>query len=80
MFKEYTTKPQVRAACVIETDGKLEQENTKLWAYHHNAGSVYFMAYSEPKVGDYIVRNSEHDIYHVDQATFLNSYTEVSHD
>lgn len=74
MFIEYITKPQVRMVCEIKECGRIEQDASHLYAYHHNAGSIYFSAYQEPKVGDFIVKNNDKDIYHVPRETFEASY------
>jgi len=67
-FKPYESKPIVRMAYQITDKDSVEEgfDGTSTWFI----GMLTFKAYQEPKVGDWIVRLTEEDTYHVTDEVF----------
>lgn len=88
MLREYKTIQQNKFACQIEETGKIEPikdaETGKTLPgrarYTNKRGAITeLMEFThdvkqKPEVGDYIVKQSEDDIYLVKQAVFEKSY------
>lgn len=80
MLREYTTIQQTRLACQIEETGNIEKIKAGEFRYTNKQGAITeLMEFScdakvTPKTGDYIVKASDDDIYHVKQKVFEKSY------
>jgi hypothetical protein len=80
MLREYTTIVQTRLACQIEESGKLEKIKAGEYKYTNKQGAITeLLEFScdnkvTPKPGDYIVKLSSTDIYHVEKDVFEKSY------
>ena len=66
MFKEYESRPIKRRAFKINTAPVTKTEVESQYVHQ----GVTFVAYEEPKVGDYIVRLTLEDTYHVSSCVF----------
>ncbi len=66
MFKEYQSKPIVREAMeIMALPAKIEDKES---TYTYNG--VEFKAYEQPQIGDWVVRLTEEDTYHVSDKVF----------
>jgi hypothetical protein len=80
MLKEYTMIQKTRLACRIEESGKLEEVKKGLYKYTNKVGAVTeLLEFSVdikivPKPGDYIVRISKENSYHVPKDEFEFTY------
>lgn len=64
-FQPYESKPITRMAFKITSKViKSDEESTYM------TDGIYFKAYEEPKQGDWVVRLTEEDTYHVSDAVF----------
>ena len=74
MFKEYISKPITRMAFkVAEGDiinSVVHEEATYVLHRTSTGEEIFFKAYEEVKVGDYIVRLTVEDTYHCNAAVF----------
>lgn len=71
MFKDYQSKPIIRAAFQISPYmliRKMDSEST--YSVSGEGFRINFKAYEEPKVDDWVVRLTEDDTYHVTDAVF----------
>ena len=74
MFEMYEAKPVIRCALQIRDTDSITQFNETssiLVREHHE---VKFTHTNEVQRGDYIIRESESDIYHCPQAVFIEKY------
>lgn len=70
MFSDYESRPITRKAILIDDSmliTKINGEST--WELKKGDASLFFKAYVQPVVGDYIVHLKD-DVYHVDAVTF----------
>ena len=68
-FKPYESKPITRMAFQIKpTDTVVKSEIAEATYYINH--EVEFKAYEEPKAGDWVVRLTEDDTYHVTDEVF----------
>jgi hypothetical protein len=80
MLREYTTVQKTRLACQIEETGNIEKIKAGEFRYTNKQGAITeLLEFScdtkvTPKAGDYIVKISDDDIYHVKQKVFEESY------
>jgi len=80
MLREYTTVVQTRLASKIEESGNLEKIKAGEYKYTNKQGAITeLLEFScdtkvTPKPGDYIVKLSDSDIYHVAKEEFEKSY------
>lgn len=75
IFTPYESKPVTRMAFQITEKHKIEKvEDSSYLCSQQNERTVIsmisFKAYEKPKVGDWIVRLTEEDTYHVRDAIF----------
>lgn len=71
MFSDYESRPITRKAILIDDSmliTKINGEST--WELKKGDASLFFKAYVQPVVGDYIVHLKDDDVYHVDAVTF----------
>jgi hypothetical protein len=80
-FKEYESKPIMRQAFQITSEMRclhiVGKESTyAIWPTKKDCmdqypeGAILFKAYQEPKDGDWVVRLTENDTYHVSDEVF----------
>ena len=83
MLKEYKTRPCTVYACEIKEDGEVKagKEKGKYIYSHKGRGAVRtileFTSTTKPKVGDFIIRLTEDDIYLCMQDVFKAKYSIV---
>lgn len=85
MYKEYKSIPQVRMACEMKEDGKLTKVKAGIFKYERKgAGGMTELVefgvnakQGTPKLGDYIVKLNDDDIYHVEKEQFEKTYNPV---
>jgi hypothetical protein len=65
-FMPYESKPITRMAMEIPVDGLVTEIGPKTYMFQ----DITFVAHVQPVAGDYIVRLSETDTYHVERAVF----------
>lgn len=65
-FMPYESKPITRMAMEIPQDAKIVEIGPNTYEFQ----SITFKAYETPVAGDYIVRLTEADTYHVTRAVF----------
>jgi hypothetical protein len=73
MFKSYSSKPVTRDACRIVDGVPLSKVDgiESTWQYQPaNIDAIQFKAYETPQVGDWIVRLTAEDTYHVTDKVF----------
>lgn len=65
MFNSYESKPITRMAVqILDEVYECDEPNTYIFK------GVKFKAYQTPKHGDYVVRLTDNDTYHVDREVF----------
>lgn len=70
-FTDYNSKPIVRKAYEILEGDLIEYDtDTKQAILRHTNDVLPFVAYEQPKAGDYIVYLNEDDIYHCSSEVF----------
>lgn len=84
MLREYTSVPSTVLACKIDAEGeviKISKEKGEQGKYEYSASGrgaskvrMEFDASVAPKAGDYIVQESESDVYHCPAAVFAKKY------
>lgn len=67
-FMPYESKPITRMAMEIPVDGLVTETAPNTYQFE----DVVFKAYKQPVAGDYIVRLTEDDTYHVERAVFMD--------
>ena len=79
MFREYTSIPQKRLACVIEEGGTLEKISDGVARYTNKVGAIselieFQYGTEKPEVGDFIVKEGKKDVYLVKKELFERTY------
>jgi len=80
MLKEYTSVPQKRLACKIVKRGKIAEEAKMPGMYTYKIKEnginhiLRFSASEKPKVGGYIIKIAEDDIYFCKESVFEKGY------
>jgi len=71
MFKAYESKPVIRMAYQIkELDIIDVAEKASTYIIYSGGHQVSFKAYEQPMIGDWVVRLTDTDTYHVTNAVF----------
>ncbi|MFU2512462.1 hypothetical protein [Pseudoalteromonas sp. ASV78] len=73
MFSDYESRPTTRKAILIDDSmliTKINGESTWELKVKNSDASLFFKAYVQPVVGDYIVHLKHDEVYHVDAVTF----------
>lgn len=80
MLREYQSIPQKRLACQIEEGGKIEKVKEGVAKYTNKVGAIIelmefkYSADQTPKVGDYIVKQAQDNVYLVNKDDFEKTY------
>ena len=74
MFQLYETKPVVKPALQITPNDIIHKIDESTSLFERNGREVKFSHTAEVVVGDYVVRQSEKDIYHCPQDVFIKKY------
>lgn len=67
-FKPYESKPIVRMAMEIDDINRVLEVDTNTYQY----AGIRFKAYQQPLAGDFVVRLTRDDTYHVARSVFLD--------
>jgi hypothetical protein len=70
-FTEYESKPITRLAYRVKANDFIYGINDSTFTIDVEGEVVTFKAYETVFPGDYIISNSEYDMYHCRQATFI---------
>lgn len=70
-FKRYESRPITRLAYEIQEQDRIDALPDNTYHVVVEGQSVFFAAHATPMPGDFVIRQSEDDIYHCPREVFL---------